>query len=149
MEYEIYAKLKSDLENYFAKIIKDRFEQYVSENFELTISADYETHRLIKNLLKKDGLDVFGMNVNMDGFQLLLDFKHQYQQIEGFPFTRMSVDLINDGDYNVYLSADSFDDDWTIFLEDQFQRFKNLNKETFEKIVNETKQVHLMMILIQ
>ena len=149
MEYEIYATLKNELESYFAKIIKDRFKQHVSENFELTISADYETHRLIENLLDKDGLDVFGMNVNMDGFQLLLDFKHEYQQIENFPFTRISVDLTNNGNYNVYLSEDSFEDDWTIFLEDEYQRFRNLSKEAFEKIIDETKQVHVMMLLKQ
>lgn len=149
MEYQEYASLKNELEVYFASTIKSRFKEHFSNSFEqhLVISADYETHRLIDELLEKDGFDVYGMNVNMDGFQLLLNFKFDYLQIEKFPFTRLSVDFSNDGNYNVYLGTDSFDDEWQIHIEDEFQRYRTTEKDEFESVLKEIKKVHLMLLL--
>ncbi len=149
MEYQDYTKLKSELEVYFASAIKNRFKEHFSKTFEqhLIISADYPTHRLIDELLEQDGFEVHGMNINMDEFQLLLNFSHDYLQIEKFPFTRLSVDLSNDGNYNVYLGTDSFDDEWQIHLEDEYQRYRTTEKDEFENILNEIKKVHLMLLL--
>lgn len=147
MDYETYANLKSKIEVYFAQVIKNRFNECVSNNFELTVSADYETHRMVDKLLKHDGFDVFGVNVNMDGFQLLLNFRHVYLSIDKFPFTRLSVDFSNEGNYNVYLGADSFDNEWQIHIEDEFQRYRTIDKGEFETILEDIKKVHLMLLL--
>ena len=147
MEHEKYAELKKDLEIYFAQIIKNRFQAYVSDNFELHFTPDYLSHRLISGLLLKDGFEVYGMNANMDGFQLLLDFSNEYQSIENFPFTRLAVDFENDGNYSVYLGENSFDDEWTLHLEDEYRRYLVINEEVFVKTLSEIKNTHLYFVL--
>jgi hypothetical protein len=147
MEYEKYAELKKDVEIYFAKIIKKRFQEFIEQEYELHFAPDYLSHRLISDLLIKDGLEVYGMNANMDGFQLLLDFKHDYLAIDNFIFSRLSVDFENDGNYSVYLSENSFDDDWTVHLEDEYNRYRMLNEEDFVFTLNEMKNTHLVFIL--
>ena len=147
MEYEKYVELKKDVEIYFAKILNKRFKEYVEENFELRFEPDYQSHRLISDLLRKDGLDVHGMNVNMDGFQLLLEFHHEYRAIDNFPFTGLSVEFENDGNYHIYLSENSFEDEWTVHLEDTFRRYLVFNEEVFVEALNEMKNTHLMFVL--
>lgn len=147
MEYEKYAELKKDVEIYFAKIIKKRFQEFIAEKYELHFAPDYESHRLISDLLRKDGLEVYGMNANTDGFQLLLDFNHDYLAIDNFIFSRLCVDFENDGNYSVYLGEDSFDDDWTVHLEDEYSRYRMLNEEDFVFTLNEMKNTHLIFIL--
>jgi hypothetical protein len=147
MEYEKYVELKKDVEIYFAKIIKKRFKEYVEENFELRFEPDYQSHRLISDLLSKDGLDVHGMNVNMDGFQLLLEFHHEYQAIDNFPFSGLAVEFENDGNYHIYLSENSFEDEWTVHLEDAFRRYLAFNEKVFVEALNEMKNTHLMFVL--
>lgn len=147
MEYEKYAELKKDVEIYFAKIIKKRFQEFIEREYELHFAPDYLSHRLISDLLSKDGLEVYGMNVNMDSFQVLLDFKHDYLAIDNFSFTRLNVDFKNDGNYSVYLSENSFDDDWTVHLEDEYSRYRMLKEEDFVYTLNEMKNTHLVFIL--
>jgi len=147
MEYEKYAALKKDLEIYFAEIIKKRFQEYVAENFELHFSPDIFSHRLIDDMLRKDGFEVFGMNANMDGFQLLLNFSYEYQTIDNFLFTRLVVEFKNDGNYSVYLGENSFEDEWTIELEDEFKRYFFLDEQAISEALNAFKNTHLILIL--
>jgi hypothetical protein len=147
MEYEKYAELKKDVEVYFAKIIKKRFKEYVVQNIELQFCPDYLSHRLVNDLLSKDRLEVYGMNANMDGFQLLLDFSHEYQAIDNFPFTRLIVELENDGNYSVYFGENSFEDEWNVHLEDESRRYMVLDEEVIVKALNDTKNTHLFLVL--
>ena len=147
MEHEKFVELKKDVEVYFAKIIKKRFKEYVDENQELSFVPDILSHRLISDLLKNDGFDVYGMNANMDGFQLLLDFCHDYLSIDSFPFTRFAVDFNNDGNYSVYLGEDSFEDEWTVHLDDEYNRYRNLNETDLIDTLNEIKHTHLVLVL--
>ena len=147
MEYEKYAELKKDVEVYFAEIIKKRFSEYVNDNISLHFAPDAQSHSLISELLWDDGFDVFGMNVNMDGFQLLLDFRLDYLKIENFPFTRLLVDFSNDGNYSVYLDENSFDDEWTTYLEDDWKRYYKMNEDDLVKVLSNMKNTHLMLRL--
>jgi hypothetical protein len=147
MEYSKYAALKKDLEIYFSKIIKGCFKDYFEQNYVFEFSADFQSHRLISELLEKHGFEVYGMNVNMDGFQLLLDFSYDYLSVDNFPFTRLAVDFKNDGNYSVYLGESSFDDDWSVHLEDEFNRFWTLSEPEFINTLNEIKNTHLMLKL--
>jgi len=150
MEQEKYFEIVKDLEIYFADLIKKRFKKYVDESLEshLHFAADIQSHNLIESLLEADGFEVYGMNVNMDGFQLLLDFKHEYRKIENFIFTRLAVDFKNDGNYSVYLNAErSFNTDWSVCLEDTFYRYRNINQADVENLVRNIKKTHLMLVL--
>lgn len=147
MEYERYVALKKNNEVYFADIIKSRFKSYIEDNFELEFCADYMSHRLFDDLLKNDGLKVFGMNVNMDGFQLLLDFDGEYLNADNFPFSRMAVDFSNDGNYSVYLDVNSFDEEWTVYLEDDFNLYYKMTEDELQKALNDMKNAHLMLQL--
>ena len=147
MEYEKYSELKKDVEVYFAEIIKQRFYDYVDKNISLHFAPDIQSHRLISELLWDDGFDVFGMNVNMDGFQLLLDFRLDYLKIENFPFTHLLVDFSNDGNYSVYLGEDSFDEEWTTHLEDDWSSFSLMNEIDLTKVLRDMKNTHLALRL--
>jgi len=147
MEYEKYAELKKDVEIYFATQIKKRFQEYVSENVELHLAPDYLSHRLVSDLLSKDGLEVYGMNANMDGFQLLLDFSYDYQAIDNFPFTRLIVELKNDGNYSVYFGENRFEDEWNEHLEDEYSRYLKFDEAVIVKALNDTKNTHLFLVL--
>lgn len=85
--------------------------------------------------------------MRLDGFQLLLDFKHDYQKIENFIFTRLAVDFKNDGNYSVYIGNDSFDNEWTASLEDAFHRYRGMTEDDFEKLLRDIKKTHLMLLL--
>ena len=147
MEYSRYDALKKDVEIYFSKIIKKCFKDYFEKNYVFEFSADFQSHRLISELLKKHGFKVYGMNVNMDGFQLLLNFSYDYLSVDNFPFTRLAVDFKNDGNYSVYLGESSFDNDWSVHLEDEFNRFWTLSEPEFINTLNEIKNTHLMLKL--
>ena len=147
MKYEKYAELKKDVETYFAKIIKKQFKKHVEKKFEFHFSPDFKSHNLISELLCNDGFDVFGMNANMDGFQLLLDFGHDYLAIDNFPFTRMAVDFNNDGDYSVFLNEDSFEDDWIARLEDSFECYHTMNEADLVRVLSDMKNIHLALLL--
>ena len=144
-----YATFKKNVEMYFSKIIKGSFKEYFEENYEsdFELSPDFHSSELINKLLEKHGLEVYGMNANIDGFQLLLDFKHDYLSIDNFTFTRLAVDFKNDGTYSVCLGEDSFDDDWTVHLKDECNCCLSLNEEEFSNTLNEIKNMHLVMML--
>jgi hypothetical protein len=149
MEKEKYYELINELEIYFADVIKKRFKEYVNESFEsnLHFAPDIQSHNLINDLLENEGFEVYGMNVNMDGFQLLLDFKYTYLKIENFMFTRLAVDFKNDGNYTVYLDTNSFEDNWTANLVDDFHRYFKMTEDDLEKLIRDIKKTHLMLIL--
>lgn len=147
MEYSKYVALKKDVEIYFSKIIKGCFKDYFEENYGFEFSPDFQSHKLISDLLEKHGFEVYGMNANMDGFKLLLDFSHDYLSIDNFPFTRLAVYFDNDGNYSVNLGEDSFDNDWSVYLEDELNRFCALNEQEFINTLNEIKNTHLMLKL--
>ena len=147
MEYEKYAELKKEVEVYFAEIIKRRFNEYIDQNISLHFAPDAQSHNLISDLLRNEGFDVFGMNINMDGFQLLLDFRHDYLMIENFPFTRLLVDFSNDGNYSVYLDENSFDDDWTTYLADDWKRYYTMKENDLVKVLSDMKNTHLTLRL--
>jgi hypothetical protein len=147
MEYEKYVELKKDVEVYFAAIIKRRFNEYIDKNLSLHFAPDTQSHRLISELLWDDGFDVFGMNANMDGFQLLLDFRIDYLSIEELPFTRLLVDFSNDGNYSVYLDENSFEDDWQTHLEDDWKRFYDMEESQLLRVLKDMKNIHLALEL--
>jgi hypothetical protein len=147
MEQEIYSQLKTDLEIYFAACIRNRFKTYVQEHGDLHFAADYSSRCLIDELLRGDGLDVYGMNINADEFRVILHFKHEYSRIDSLPFSGMLVDFNNKGDYSVYLGDDSFDDEWTVELVDEHNRRRSLNENDFIKALKDIKQAHLLLTL--
>jgi hypothetical protein len=147
MEQATYFELKKELEIYFSNAIKRSLKEYAEENFELNFCADYTSQRLINGILEKDGFEVYGMNVNMDGFRLLLDFKYEYNKIENFIFTRLAVDFNNDGNYSIYLNENSFDDEWNSYIEDEFLRYRNMSQVDFEKLLVNIKKTHLMLMI--
>jgi hypothetical protein len=149
MEKEKYYELINELEIYFADVIQKRFKEYVNESIEsnLHFAPDIQSHNLINDLLENEGFEVYGMNVNMDGFQLLLDFKYTYLKIENFMFTRLAIDFKNDGNYTVYLDTNSFEDTWTVNLVDDFHRYLKMTEDELEKLIRDIKKTHLMLIL--
>jgi len=147
MEQATYFELKKELEIYFSNAIKRSLKEYTEQNSELNFCADYTSQRLINGILEKDGFEVYGMNVNMDGFRLLLDFKYEYNKIENFIFTRLAVDFNNDGNYSIYLNENSFDDEWNSYIEDEFLRYRNMSQVDFEKLLVNIKKTHLMLMI--
>ena len=138
---------KQDIENYFSEQIKSRFKNYVDENYAIDLCADYETHEKINEILKSDGLEVYGMNINMDGFYLQLDFGTGYMEIDDFPFTRITVAFSNDGNYNVSLDEDAFSSPWEVTFEDAFDNYTAMTPQQLKDMIQEIKKMHITQLL--
>ena len=87
------------------------------------------------------------MNVNMGGFQLLLDFDYEYLKVGSFSFSRITVDFNNDGNYSVYLGQNSFNHEWAVRLEDDFNRHHKMTEAELQQKLDEMKHAHLMLQL--
>lgn len=147
MKYERYLELKRDLESYFSTVIKERFKHEVEENMGLDIAADFATHELVEKLLGSDGFDVYGMSVNMDRFQLHLEFNHEYKSRCTIPFSYVSVDFVNDGNYSVDLDSDCFERDWTVNLEDGWLSLEKVSEDEFVELLENIRKSHLLVRL--
>lgn len=147
MNRDEYIKEKKDIEDYFSEIIKTRFKNYVGENYEIDLCADYDTHERINNILRHDGFEVYGMSVNMDGFELQLDFGIDYMQVDDFPFTRLTVMFANDGEYSVSLNDDAFSGEWEVTAEDIFHRYTSMTTQQLQDVIKGIKQTHLAYLL--
>ena len=147
MQYEKYNELKTEIEIYFADIIKNKFKNHFQEENKFTIIPDIQSHRQIRKLLSNDGLILYGMNVNTDNFELLFNFKKYYCDIENFFYTRLFVTFENHGNYSVYLNEASFERSWDVHLEDQYNKSLQLSEEDFLKVISGTKNMHLFKLL--
>jgi septum formation topological specificity factor MinE len=146
MDYIQYNKLRGELEDYFLTIIKDRFDNYISQNFQLVVTVDYETHLVIEDLLKNDGLDVYGMNANNTDFRLLLNFGSPYFDPVLLPFTRIEVILSSDGNYNAHLSSSNLNQ-LQVELVDDYNRYVKMTEDEVKESISFIKNTHLVLKL--
>lgn len=147
MILEKHKIIKHELQNYFSKTLKNRFKKYYEDSGSLEITIDYDTHCLIESLVSCDGFEVFGMSATMDCFQVYLDFSQEYLAIEKFPFSRLTISFVNDGNYHVTLNDSFFEKDLQVFIQDDFNNLTLISEHDLQLISNQIQQTHMFMLL--
>jgi hypothetical protein len=133
-------KLESVIKNAFGKFIRD------DDDFE--ISADYDTHIRIEDVVKGLGLAVYGMSVAPSEFTITFEFTGPYEQIESTKkpqFCRISLD--NDGDYFLILGEDDLKKSWHCGITDLNFNTKIISEEDVFGAMKEMNEVLLMSVL--
>lgn len=147
MDLENHKIIKYELQKYFAKILKNRFKKYYEDSGSFEITIDYDTHCLIESLVSCDGFEVFGMSATMDCLQVYLDFSQEYLAIERFPFSRLTISFINDGNYYITLNKDFFENDLQVSIQDDFHNLALISEQDLKLIADQMQQAHMMLLL--
>ena len=139
----------SSFEDKLESAIKARFESYFKQEDEFEISADYDTHCRIEELVKKFGLSVYGMSVTPSEFTITFEIEDLFDiLISKYKPKFISIKLENDGNYYLTLSEKSLSKDWFLSITDSY--FFNLNKipsVELETTLTEMEQVLMVKIL--
>lgn len=138
-----------DFENKLESAIKNIFESYFTEEDEFEISADYDTHCRIEELVKKFGLSVYGMTITPSEFTITFEIESLFDiLISKYKPKFISISLENDGNYYLTVTKDSLIKDWHLSITDSY--FFNLSKippAELEITLNEMEQVLMVKLL--
>ena len=144
--------IASELEGFENKLesaIKNIFESYFKEDDEFDISADYDTHCRIEELVKKFGLSVYGMSVTPSEFTITFEIESLFDiLISKYKPKFISIKLDNDGNYYLTLTEKSLTKDWHLSITDSY--FFNLSKipsDELETTLAEMEQVLMVKVL--
>ena len=144
--------IASELEGFENKLesaIKNIFESYFKEDDEFDISADYDTHCRIEELVKKFGLSVYGMSVTPSEFTITFEIEGLFDiLISKYKPKFISIKLDNDGNYYLTLTEKSLSKDWHLSITDSY--FFNLSKipsDELETTLTEMEQVLMVKVL--
>jgi hypothetical protein len=99
--------------------IKSAFEKALHQDDEFEISADYDTHSRINDVVRPLDLEVYGMSVTPSEFTVSFEFTGSFQKIDAKAkpnFCRISLE--NDGNYYLTLTEDDLKRGWYVGITD-------------------------------
>jgi len=138
----------SKFERKLESIIKGAFEKALKLDDDFEISADYDTHRRIDDVVKGLGLTVYGMSVTPSEFTITFEFDGPYQNMECMERpTYCHIKLQNDGEYSFNISNNDLKKNWYLGITDHHFNIKLLSEETILETLNEMNQVMLVTVL--
>jgi len=138
----------NSFEKKLESIIKSAFEKVLRLDDDFEISADYDTHRRIEDVVRELGLTVYGMSVTPSEFTITFEFDGAYQSMECLERpTYCHISLQNDGDYSLNLSSDDLKNNWYLRITDHNFNIKLLSEETILETLKEMNQVLLVTVL--
>ena len=129
-------------------VIKGAFEKAIDEAGEFEISADYETHTRINELVEGFDLTVYGMSVTPEEFTITFNFTGSYQLINCAKKPNYCrIRLENSGEYFFSISNDDLKKNWYCGITDVFFNLKSMTDEELLETLNEMNKVLLLKIL--
>jgi hypothetical protein len=129
-------------------IIKGAFEKTFRFDDSFEISADYDTHRRIDDVVEGLGLTVYGMSVAPSEFTITFEFNGAYQNMECSERpTYCHIRLQNDGEYSFNISNNDLKKNWFLGITDHQFNTKTLSEEAILETLNEMNQVLLLTVL--
>lgn len=138
----------NSFEKKLESIIKSAFEKVIRLDDDFEISADYDTHRRIEDVVKGLGLTVYGMSVTPSEFTITFEFDGPYQNMESTERpTYCHIKLQNDGEYSFNISNNDLKKNWYLGITDHHFNIKLLSEETILETLNEMNQVMLVTVL--
>jgi hypothetical protein len=142
---------QNEIDSYELKlesIIKSAFEKVLRLDDDFEISADYDTHRRIEDVVEGLGLTVYGMSVTPSEFTITFEFDGAYRNMECFERpTYCHISLRNDGEYSFNISNNDLKNNWDLKITDHNFNIKLLTEETILETLKEMNQVLLVTVL--
>jgi hypothetical protein len=108
-----------DFEKKLEGAIKSAFEKALHQDDEFEISADYDTHSRINDVVEPLDLEVYGMSVTPSEFTITFEFTGSFQRIDAKAKPKYcSIRLENDGSYYLTLTKNSLRRNWHLGITD-------------------------------
>jgi len=107
--------------------IKSAFQKALHQDDEFEISADYDTHSRINDVLESLDLEVYGMSVTPSEFTITFEFTGSFHKINvKFKPRYCRIHLENDGNYYLNLTTDDIKRSWHLGITDQEFNLKSV-----------------------
>ena len=128
--------------------LKTAFGKAISDDGEFEISADYDTHSRINDIVRGLDLSVYGMSITPSEFTITFDLCGSYQLIDSKQkpnYCRISLE--NDGNYYLYLSERNLKRKWHLSITDVFFNPKTVPEDVMNDCLTQLNHTLLLKIL--
>jgi hypothetical protein len=119
MDTSAYIAINTEIEKTFHSLFLTALRQIHGElrddfDEKLTLSVDRQTKDALNNVLRNYGLDVYSIAVTIDGFEVTFNFEASHWQIDGFPYSSVSIRFEENCEFatQIYLDSPSDIDVW-------------------------------------
>jgi len=137
-----------ELKAYFERVIKDAVVDLVrKEDGEFTLDISYHSASRLNDVLRKHGLEVYGMAVSPSEIRVTFDLGYKYLEIPGIPVRQCTIALSNDGDYFVNITNDIENENLWVNFTDAMNNFVGLSEDEVARITKDIMQTHVMYLL--
>lgn len=131
-----------DFEKKLETAIKSSFEKVFRKDAEFEISADYDTHSRINNVVAGLDLEVYGMSVTPSEFTITFEFCGAFEAINSKSKPRYCrLSLQNDGNYYLTLTEDDLKLSWYLCITDINFNSMTVPEEVMLECLNELKSL--------
>lgn len=137
-----------DFEQKLETAIKSSFEKVIRQDTEFEISADYDTHSRINDVVAGLDLEVYGMSVTPSEFTITFEFCGSFQGIDSKSKPRYCrISLKNDGNYYLTLTEDALKPSWYLGTTDVDFNLKTVPEDVIEDCLTQFNHTLLLKIL--
>jgi hypothetical protein len=137
-----------DFEKKLETAIKSVFEKAIQQDGEIEISADYDTHLRLNELVEGLDLEVYGMSVTPSEFTITFEFCGLFQNIitEAKP-DFCHIRLENDGNYYLTIGENDLKRDWYLGITNINYNTKIIPDEVILESLKEYSKTLLFKVL--
>ena len=137
-----------DFEKKLETAIKSSFEEVFRQDAEFEISADYDTHSRISDVVAGLDLEVYGMSVTPSEFTITFEFCGSFEGIDSKAKPRYCrISLENDGNYYLTLTEDDLKISWYLGITDVNFNLKTVPDDVMEDCLKQFNHTLLLKIL--
>ena len=137
-----------DFEKKLEIAIKSSFEKAFRQDAEFEISADYDTHSRINDVVTGLDLEVYGMSVTPSEFTITFEFCGLFEGIDSKSKPRYCrISLKNDGDYYLTLTENDLKLSWYLGITDVNFNLKTVPENVMEDCLTQFNHTLLLKIL--
>lgn len=128
--------------------IKSAFEKVIREDDEFEISADYDTHLRINDVVEGLDLEVYGMSVTPSEFTVAFEFCGSFQKVNSKAKpSHCQIRFENDGNYYLTLTEDDLKRKWYLGITDVNFNLKDVPEEVMLDCLTQLEHNLLIRIL--
>ena len=128
--------------------IKSAFEKALNQDAEFEVTADYDTHSRINDLVSPLDLEVYGMSVTPSEFTVSFEFTGSYRKIDAKAKPKYCrISLENDGNYYLTLTQDDLKRSWYLGITDLEFNLKTVPEDVLSDCLTQLNHNLLIRIL--
>jgi hypothetical protein len=137
-----------DFESKLETAIKSAFEKAIHNEDEFEISADYDTHSRISDVVAGLDLEVYGMSVTPSEFTITFEFCGSFEGVDSKSKPRYCrISLENDGNYYLTLTKDDLKISWFLGITDVNFNLKTVPDDVMRDCLKQFNHTLLLKIL--